>query len=181
MFKDSYFYFEIMFSSYGKKYRSLTKISQTNIEIIEEQQWTEVVEISLDHYRLDLADKLFISKYQQLTPDDMKSTLFKMVDQYARNHNQILLNAERLGGASKPQNLGFVYKIFYVLPSSELVVAEIYAESFTEKINQISVEYLDFESHLVKFTTEGVHSEKILQAIKTKVDLTAHTGDFVIQ
>ena len=181
LFKDSYFYFEIELSSYGKKYRSLTRILQSNIEVIEELSWTETIEISLDHYRLDLADQLFITKYQKLLPEDMKTSLFRMVDRYTRNNNPMLMNADILGAVSKPQNLGFIYKIFYVLPTSELVIAEIYAESFTEKINQISVSYLNFDNSFIGFSTEGVQTEKILAAIKAKVDLTAHTGDFIVK
>ena len=43
LFNDSYFYFEIELSSYGKKYRSLTRILQSNIEVIEELSLTETV------------------------------------------------------------------------------------------------------------------------------------------
>ena len=93
----------------------------------------------------------------------MSTTFFRMVDQYARNKNPMLLNAEILGAASKPQNLGFIQKIFYKLrETSELFVVEIYAESFTEKINQISVSYLDFENHFIDFKSEGEQTEKIL-------------------
>lgn len=44
-----------------------------------------------------------------------------MVDQYAKNRNQMLINAKVLGVSYKPQSLGFSFKITYKLEDSRLL------------------------------------------------------------
>ena len=99
----------------------------SNPEIVEEIAWTETVEISLDHFRLDVVNEWFITHFQKLTDQELDSPLFKIVDEFARNKNPLVLDANLLGSSSKPLNLGFIYKLFYRLGNSLLAVAQVYA------------------------------------------------------
>lgn len=93
-----------------------------------------------------------------------------MANEFARNQNQLIVDAHFMGGSSKPQNLGFVYKMFYRLESSELAVAEVYAESSTQKMKSMKFYLLDFTSDFVTFSPEGQQTQKILQLIEQKIN-----------
>ena len=46
----------------------MIKVSSNNADITE-NRFSEMMEISLDHYRLDQYDKLFIMNYQKLSQE----------------------------------------------------------------------------------------------------------------
>ncbi len=53
----------------GKKFRSIVRVESENE--FKELEWNEVVEISLDHYRLDESERAFISSFQKLTQNEL--------------------------------------------------------------------------------------------------------------
>lgn len=66
--------------------------------------------------------KLFIANYQKLTDSELQNNKdFKYVYNYALKQNKVLELAHLIGAAYKPQNLGFAFKIFFMLPSSQIV------------------------------------------------------------
>jgi hypothetical protein len=66
--------------------------------------------------------KLLADIYQRIIPSSYKSNrYFTMVDQYAKNRNQILKNSKILGASFKSQNLGFNFKITYKTEDSSLI------------------------------------------------------------
>ena len=67
-----------------------------------------------------------------------------MAEQFARNRNTILEGAKVIGGSYKLQNLGFIFKISYLLTDSRILEIEIYIETFSQKYVQVSIRFLDF-------------------------------------
>lgn len=111
--------YHITFQSNGKKYRSNVLYSSKNTE---EVTFSEVEEVSLDHYRLDEFEKLFITNYQRLSEVDIKSdTNFRLVLQYILNNNATLNAASLIGAAMKPLSLGYLYHVYFRLDSGDIV------------------------------------------------------------
>ena len=126
--------------------------------------------------------QLFVEEYQRISGSQLEENkYFIMIDTYARNRNPTLVEAQILGVAYKPQNLGFNYKIFYKLKSSELVSVEIYIETFTEKINQISLVYEDFTSNYVEVKPEGEEVKQIMKVLANKAGITLNDNEYLIQ
>ena len=146
---------------------------------VSEISWNEVVEVDLKHINYM---QLFVEEYQRVSGSQLEeNNYFNMIDTYARNRNQALVEAEVLGVAYKPQNLGFNYKIFYKLRNSELISVEVYIESFTEKINQISLVYEDFSSNFIQVKPEGEEVKQILQVLANKAGISLNEKEYLIQ
>ena len=137
---------------------------------IEELSWNEVVEISLDHYRLDPYSVEDLKRFKRITNIDKSDV--RMIDQHLRNQNILLQHAQILGVASKPLNLGFSYCFFYRMETSEIMRWEIYVESFNNKIQITSMAYSSFTDGFMDFSAEGVEVGKVVGVLEHKVDLT---------
>jgi hypothetical protein len=111
-----------MIQKNNKKYKSIVRVASNNADMTE-LDFAEIVEISLDHYRLDQFDNLFIMNYQKISQDEIRTnTKARMVLSFLNNHQNIT-NYTFLGAAYKPSNLGFLYQIFLKLADNSLTVA----------------------------------------------------------
>lgn len=73
----------------------------------------EIQTISLDHYRLDEFEKMFILNYQKLSEAELKvDTNFQLAYHALLNSNSSLAEAALIGVAQKPLGLGYIYHIF---------------------------------------------------------------------
>ena len=178
---ETYCYFSVELESHGKKYRSQVKVLKSDIEVIEEISWSEIVAIALDHFRLDAANQWFVTHFTKLSKEEREDRFMDLINDYAiAQYNLPAATTTLLGIQSRPQNLGFFYRLIYRLNTSELAYAEIYAETTTSRMKAIEFEKLDFESNLMKISTEGDQAKKILQAIETKITSSHSTSDFAI-
>lgn len=125
--------YHITWTSRGIQYRSFVKSYAGSLK---ETSFGEIQTISLDHYRLDEFEKMFILNYQKLNDEDLKSdTNFKLAYQSLRSNNSTMNNAALIGAAQKPMGLGYIYQIFLRLLDSSIIRAEVYLELFSLKIN----------------------------------------------
>ena len=164
--------YQIELFAQGHKYRAIVIVNRDTKEVYE-KSWNEVMEIDLKHINYM---QVFVEEYYKLSAAELKTNDdFVMVDRYIRNQNSVLLkDATVLGAANKPQNLGFNFKVFYIVVG-KIYSVEVYIESFSGKINQLVFSNLDFSSNFVAIRAEGGEVEKIVQAItkKANIDLTA--------
>lgn len=96
---------------------------------------------------------------------------FKAVLTHARNQNFALRDALLIGAAYKPHNLGFMYKLFFMLSDSKVGAIEIYREAFSQKITQVSFIFLDFETNFASVAPLGTQVEKIIAAATKKANI----------
>lgn len=103
---------------------------------VAEIMFIELIEVSLRESNLKEI-KILTEQYQIIDSKNFKTDrYFIMVDQYIKNRNQALLNAKILGAGSKPQNLGFSYKVTYKTEDSKIMEVEVYIETFSQKYSQ---------------------------------------------
>lgn len=130
-----YIVFQIEFLSGSKKYRCIFQVNKENMDVAE-IIFIELIEVSLRESNLKEI-KILTEQYQIIDSNNFKTDrYFIMVDQYIKNRNQVLLNAKILGAGSKPQNLGFSYKVTYKTEDSKIMEVEVYIETFSQKYSQ---------------------------------------------
>jgi hypothetical protein len=86
--KQGYIYYRIEFNAQNVKYQSISKTHKQHMNDIEELSWNEVVEISLDHYRLDPYSVEDLKRFKRITNIDKSDV--RMIDQHLRNQNILL-------------------------------------------------------------------------------------------
>lgn len=158
--------YHITWSNAGRQYRSFVRADNANSANLAETTFGEVQTISLDHYRLDEFEKLFILNYQVLSDDDLHTDPnFRLVLHSLINANATLAKSSLIGAASKPLGLGFVYHVYFRLDSGELDRVEVYIELYTNKLTlkQISVE--DFTSNLISVSQTDNSTKKVLELL----------------
>ena len=102
--------YHVTWSSNGLQYRANVRVFENSLE---EVSFGEIQTISLDHYRLDEFEKMFILNYQKLNDEDLKTdTNFQLAYQGLLNDRATLASASLIGAAQKPLGLGYVYHIF---------------------------------------------------------------------
>ena len=84
-----------------------------------------------------------------------------------------------LGAASKPSNVGFLYRIFARQANGNLLKAEVYIESFSEKIELISVESMNFMDNFAALKTDDNEINKVAKALRSKVNLEENSNYLV--
>ena len=174
----THFIYQIEFFSQGHKYRGVINMHRELLDIAE-VSWNEILEVDLKHINFM---ELYVEQYHRLAGSELKSNnYFAMVDSYSRHRNSILTGALILGVGYKPQNLGFNYRVFYKLTNSLIVAVEVYIETFTEKINQLSLSYLDFVGNFVQIKPEGSEVNEIIQVLANKASIDLTQGTHVIQ
>lgn len=124
--------YHVSWSSEGRQFRSTVRV-QTGA--LRETAFAEVETISLDHYRLDEFEKLFIMNYQKLTDEELKNDgNFLLVLQALRNGNATLARSTLVGAAQKPLGLGYLFHLFFRLEDGSLDRAEVYLELYSLKV-----------------------------------------------
>ena len=148
----THFIYQIELFAQGHKYRAIVIVNMDTMEVYE-QSWNEVMEIDLKHINYM---QVFVEEYQKLSLAELKTNEdFVMVDRYIHNQNPVILkDATVLGAAYKPQNLGFNFKVFYIVVG-QIYSVEVYIESFSGKINQLAFSNLDFSNNFVAIKAEG--------------------------
>ena len=148
----THFIYQIEFFAQGHKYRAIVIVNRDTMEVYE-QSWNEMMEIDLKHINYM---QVFVEEYQKLSLAELKTNEdFVMVDRYIHNQNPVILkDATVLGAAYKPQNLGFNFKVFYIVVG-QIYSVEVYIESFSGKINQLAFSNLDFSNNFVAIKAEG--------------------------
>jgi hypothetical protein len=133
----------------NKKYKSLIRVASNNVDL-NEIDFSEIVEISLDHYRLNQFDDMFIMNYQKLSEIEFRTnTKVRMVLNFLHDTQQIT-DSELLGAAYKPYGLGFLYKIFLTIGAQrQLTTAEVYIEAYSDKITLKSYKKVDFNTDML--------------------------------
>jgi len=77
----------------NQKYKSFVKVASNNADM-EEMNFSEMVEISLDHYKLNQFDEMFIMNYQKLSEAELRgSSRARMVIQFLYQNQKMLNNA----------------------------------------------------------------------------------------
>ena len=110
--------------------------------------------------------------YQKLTQEEMKSdSKFRMALDYLYS-NQKIKKASLLGAASKPFGLGFLYRIFILDSNSQLFVAEIYDESYSNKIILKSFNNFNFDREFALISLQASAVTKIVGKLKNKPEFT---------
>ena len=144
--------YQIELFAQGHKYRAIVIVNRDTMEVYE-QSWNEMMEIDLKHINYM---QVFVEEYQKLSLAELKTNEdFVMVDRYIHNQNPVILkDATVLGAAYKPQNLGFNFKVFYIVVG-QIYSVEVYIESFSGKINQLAFSNLDFSNNFVAIKAEG--------------------------
>jgi hypothetical protein len=129
--------YHITIGSNGRKYKAVVKVSANNVDL-REVSFAEVSFVSLDHYRYNEFEKLYISNFQKLSDADMKTdSNFRLVYDTIINKNKARLDgAQLIGAANKPSSLGFIYHVMFRLVNTEITTFEIYLESYTLKVIQ---------------------------------------------
>ncbi len=129
--------YHVTLGSNGKKYKAVVKVSANNVDL-REVSFAEVSFVSLDHYRYNEFEKLYISNFQKLSDADMKTDAnFRLVYDNVVNKNKVRLDGAKLiGAANKPSSLGFIYHVIFRLANTEIITFEIYLESYTLKVVQ---------------------------------------------
>lgn len=93
----------------------------------------------------------------------------------------MLKEAKLIGAASKPQNLGISYKLYFMISDSRVVSVEIYRESFSQKISQSSYTFEGFENNFVGIKPESENFMTIINALSKKVNLDlSNDSDYII-
>lgn len=110
MFDNNVMEYHVTWTSQGLQYRSYVKSFGGSLE---ETSFGEIQTISLDHYRLDEFEKMFILNYQKLSEAELKvDTNFQLAYHALLNSNSSLAEAALIGVAQKPLGLGYIYHIF---------------------------------------------------------------------
>ena len=148
----THYIYQIELFAQGHKYRAIVIVNMDTMEVYE-QSWNEMMEIDLKHINYM---QVFVEEYQKLSLAELKTNEdFVMVDRYIHNQNPVILkDATVLGAAYKPQNLGFNFKVFYIVVG-QIYSVEVYIESFSGKINQLAFSNLDFSNNFVAIKAEG--------------------------
>jgi hypothetical protein len=158
--------YHITWSSNGRQYRSFVRSENSNAANLVETLFGEVETISLDHYRLDEFEKMFILNYQILTDDDLRTDPnFRLILNSLRNANTTLKTASLIGAAQKPLSLGFVYHVFFRLASGEIDRAEVYIELYSNKLTLKELRVEDFTSSMVSLSQSDNSTKKVLGLI----------------
>jgi len=105
--------------------------------------------------------------YQKLDYDELHtSSNFRMVLAYLYITKPFLNTSALLGAAFKPYSLGFLYKLYFILNTSDIVSAEVYIESYSDKISLKSYANADFDSNYNSVSTTSQIVQQIIQLIK---------------
>jgi hypothetical protein len=104
------------------------------------------------------------------------STKFRLVLSFLINNKKIQ-DASLIGAANKQSGLGFLFKVYLRLEgSSQLIVAEVYIESYSNKISLKSYKNLDFADNFVMISLQESAVTKVLSFIKQKTQFTSFTA-----
>lgn len=102
--------YHVTWTSHGFQYRSFVRSFSGSLQEI---SFGEIQTISLDHYRLDEFEKMFILSYQKLNDEELKTdSNFQLAFQALKSSNATLNAAALIGVAQKPLGLGYIYQIF---------------------------------------------------------------------
>jgi hypothetical protein len=178
---EKYIEYHVTWSSNGKQYRSYVKSDKTNPANLIESTFGEIATISLDHYRLDDFEKMFILNYQILSDDDLHTDPnFRLVLHSLFNSNATLSSASLIGAAQKPLGLGFIYHLYFRLQSGEIDRIEVYIELYTNKLTlkQITVE--DFTSNLINISQNDNSTKKIIDLIAKQAANPALDSNYTV-
>jgi hypothetical protein len=115
--ESTYTEYQITFSINNKKYKSLLRVASNNVDF-SEINFSEIVEISLDNYKLDQFDQMFIMNYQKMSISELNNnSQARLALNYLLN-NQHISSPNILGIAFKPNGLGFLYQIVIAVGQS---------------------------------------------------------------
>ena len=108
-----------------------------------------------------------------------------MVNSFAHNQNSVLSGAQMIGVMKRISGMGDEYMIFYRLATSELVSVEIYIEIFSQKIEQNSFTYIDFENGFSEFnfldSKESSEPNRIAILMLEKAGIDHTQNDYYVQ
>jgi hypothetical protein len=129
--------YHVTWTSHGRQFRSYVRSLSGSLQ---ETSFGEIQTISLDHYRLDEFEKLFILNYQKLNDAELKSdSNFQVAYQTLKASNSTLSAVSLIGVAQKPLGLGYVYQIFQRLANGIIIRSEVFLELFSLKITIKSI------------------------------------------
>lgn len=167
--------YHITWTSRGTQYRSYVKSYSGSLK---ETSFGELQTISLDHYRLDEFEKMFITSFQKLSESDLKTdTNFNLAFQSLINSNGSLSDAKLIGVAQKPMSLGYLYHIFMRLYNGAIVRGEVYLESFSLKTTIKGVFNEDFTSGLLTMNMQDKSVQKIVSVVEKQATNPSLSGN----
>ncbi len=176
--ETSFSEYQLVLESKNKKYKSLIRIASNNVDMTE-INFSELIEVSLDHYKLDQFDEMFIMNYQKLSEQELRSnSKLRIALSFLYNTKKIGADSQFLGAAYKPYGLGFLYKTFFRLGlSQEIIASEIYIEAYSDKVTLKTFKSIDFTQNLLSITVESATLSKMITLIKQKTSF----GEFTVQ
>jgi hypothetical protein len=172
--------YHITWTSRGTQYRSYVKSYSGSLK---ETSFGELQTISLDHYRLDEFEKMFITSFQKLSENEIKGdTNFNLAWQSLISSNGSLSDASLIGVAQKPMSLGYIYHIFMRLYNGVIVRGEVYLESFSLKTTIKGVFNEDFTSNLFAMNLQDNSVKKIVEIVeKQATNPTLEGNSYTVQ
>lgn len=101
-----------------------------------------------------------------------------MVLSYLYNTKPNLSSSSLLGAAFKPYSLGFLYKLYFIMNTSSIVSAEVYIESYSDKITLKNYANADFVSNFNTVSTTNPLVQQIIKLIKASnsIQLSSVSG-----
>lgn len=91
-----------------------------------------------------------------------------MVLAYLYNTKPNLKTSSLLGAAFKPYGLGFLYKLYFITNTSNILSAEVYIESYSDKISLKSFVNADFDTAFNTISATNSLVQQIILLIKAQ-------------
>ena len=172
--------YHVTWTSQGNQYRSYVK-SFSNA--LQETSFGELQTISLDHYRLDEFEKMFILNFQKLEESELKTdSNFNIAYQYLIQNSEKVKEASLIDVAQKPLSLGFVYNIFMRNSNGKVIRAEVYLEAFSNKVTIKKINYEDFKTGLIALNQQDNSIKKVVEVVeKQATNPSLKEGQYAVQ
>ena len=155
--------YHVTWTSQGVQYKSYVKSFSGELQ---ETSFGEVQTISLDHYRLDEFEKMFILNFQKINDDELKTdTNFNLAYQALVKSDSKLQDIKLIGAAQKPMGLGYIYHIFFRF-DSKIMRAEVFLELFSLQATIKSIVNEDFTEGLIGLNQEDTSIKKVIAIIE---------------
>ena len=156
--------YHVTWTALGTQYRSYVRSYSGTFQEI---SFGELQTISLDHYRLDEFEKMFILSFQRIDENDLKTdTNFNIAYEYLLNSNKEWQSASLIGVAQKPLSLGFIYHIFMRATCGTIFRVEVYLEIFSLKVTIKSIEKEEFTTGLIHLNQQDSSIKKIISVVE---------------
>ena len=163
--------YHVTWTTSGVQYRAYVKSFNGALQ---ETSFGELETISLDHYRLDEFEKMFIMNFQKLDDKQLKTdTNFMLAYQSLLDSVTKLKFASLIGVAQKPMGLGYIYHIFMRDEHGVIIRAEVYLELYSMQASVKNVVNEDFNTGMISLSQQDKSTQKIVSVIQKQAKAPA--------